>query len=154
MKPEDTGNGSTVPVTPPTPPADPVVPSTPEVPATPPVTPPESPTVPTPPVTPEAPGMSEEQVASIRKDITESVSGEVSKSVIQKIGDALGLSKKEEEELPKSVAEIKKLVDTEVADRFDKSFEVKLWRIIKQEGHLCSDLSISPTSVFHVIYWI
>ena len=133
--PEDTGdNQPTPPVTPPattptTPPttAPPVTtpepsPTTPAVdlPATPKVvvTPPTTPLTVTPPLA--TPPMSEEQVASLRKDITEEVSGEVSKGVMQKIADALGLSKKEEDQLPTDAGSLKKLVDTEINKRFDK----------------------------------
>jgi hypothetical protein len=105
-----------------------VVPETPVVPpTTPPATPPETP--PTTPVQPEPvqmkpdKPMSDEQLASITESVTKDVSGKVSKSVIQKIGDALGLTKKEEEELPTDPIALKKLVDQEVTKRFDKVSE-------------------------------
>ena len=117
--------------TPSTPPVDEPTPT----PATPPVTtpapsetPPVAPPPPTPPVAPVtptlAPSMSEEQITTLKGDITKDVSTtvgeEVSKSVIQKIGDALGLTKKEEAALPTDASSLKKLVDNEVTKRFDK----------------------------------
>ncbi len=122
--PEDTGNDPSTPsVTPPsTPPSDPPV-ATPE--STPTTSVPADTTTPAPadaPTLPLAPKpMSEEQVASLKKGITEDVSGEVSKSVIQKIGEALGLTKKEEvDNLPTDAEALKKIVDTEVTRRFEK----------------------------------
>jgi hypothetical protein len=116
----------TTPTEPPaTPPAEPpVTPSEPTTPPTPPVTPP---TPPTPPAEPLKPSLSEEQVASMKADIAKDVSGEVtkevSKGVIQKIGEALGLTKKEEEKLPTDAVELKKLVGEEVTKRFDRVSE-------------------------------
>jgi hypothetical protein len=127
--PENTGSPTTPtpPVTPTEPPATPPVEDTPPVPPTLPTTS----TTPTPPVTlpvtppaqPLKPTMSEKAVAELREGITKDVSGEVSKSVIQKIGDALGLTKKEEEELPKDPKALKKLVDSAVTKRFEKESE-------------------------------
>lgn len=116
---------STTPVTPPVTPVDPVVPVTPPVtpPAdTPPVTPPADPVTPpvtppaTPPVTP--PKLSEEDVTKMRETIKTEVSETVSKSILQKIGDALGFTKKETEELPTDKPSLQKLIDSSVADKF------------------------------------
>ena len=114
--PENTGDQPTpAPVqdTPPTSP-DPVQ----DAPAIP--TPPPAQVVPTTPTSKTEEPLSEEQVASMQEKITKDVSGEVSKSVIQKIGDALGLTKKEEEALPTDPATLKKLVDEAVTKRFER----------------------------------
>lgn len=125
MEPEKTGNQLTPPATAPqTPPSDPtsVTPPADPTPTTPPSDPTSAPTTtaPTPPVEESKPSLSEEQVASMRKDITEEVSGDVSKSVIQKIGDALGLTRKEEEKLPTDAESLKKLIDAEVGKQFSR----------------------------------
>jgi len=73
--------------------------------------------------TPQA-QLSDEQVASLKDSITKDVSGvvsqEVSKSVIQKIGDALGLTKKQEEALPTDADALKKIVNEQLEQRFAK----------------------------------
>lgn len=87
----------------------------------------QPPTEPTPPVVPPAAAMSDDQVASLREEITKDVSGkvskEVSKSVVQKIGDALGLTKKEEDELPKDAASLRQMVDKGVKEELKKRDE-------------------------------
>ena len=93
-----------------TPPVDPKVTPDPTSQTTLPVTPVTPPVVAeTPPVTP---AVSDEQIKTITKDITKNVEGTVSKSVIQKISDALGLTKKEEEILPTDAGELKKMIDS------------------------------------------
>jgi hypothetical protein len=77
----------------------------------------ETPEKETPPKAPETPEIPEEKLTSLKDDITKDVSGkvseQVSKSVLEKIGAALGLTKEEEEELPKDAASLKKLVQQE-----------------------------------------
>lgn len=51
--------------------------------------------------------------------IKEEVSGEVSKSVIEKIGEALGLTKKEEAALPTNAEELQKVVDAKVQEALE-----------------------------------
>ena len=50
----------------------------------------------------------------ISKDLSGKVSETVSKSVIEKIGEALGLTKKEEEKLPTNPEDLKAIVDAKV----------------------------------------
>jgi len=106
------------PVTPPvqtTPPATPVVtpPTTPTVPPVAPVTTPPA----TPPVEPPATPPTEQKVDIIKitEDIKKEVTGEVSKNILQKLGKALGLTKEEEQELPKDPAGLLKLIRKESA---------------------------------------
>jgi hypothetical protein len=82
----------TEPVTTPTPPVEPTTPTTPTEPTTP-QTPPTKPQEPTPTIN------------------TDEIKEEVSKGVIQKIGEALGLTKKEEAKLPTDPKELEKLVE-------------------------------------------
>lgn len=103
-------------------PATPTTPVT-ETPVTPPVTPPTTPPVETPakppvetpvppvetPVTPVAPVTPPPQVDTA--EIEKNVSEKVSKSVIEKIGEALGLTKKEEEKIPTDPVELAKFVE-------------------------------------------
>lgn len=88
---------------------------------------PVTPVAPVTPSTPVAPTLSEEQATtlkeSISKDLTEKVSGEVSKSVIQKIGEALGLTKKQEAALPTDADQLQKIIDKKVEERFQKLSE-------------------------------
>ena len=69
-------------------------------------------------------GLSDDQVTSIKdsisKDVTGKVSQEVSKSVIEKIGEALGLTKKQEDKLPTDAAELQKLVDQKLDEKFNQ----------------------------------
>ena len=114
----------TEPTTPPTTPETPPTETKPEetTPTTPPATPPA-----TPPVTDTKPELSEDQVTTLKDSITKDVSGkvsaDVSKSVIQKIGEALGLSKKEEEELPKDAEGLNKLIGKRVKEELSKAGE-------------------------------
>ena len=117
--PEDTGSQTPTPVQDPATPVDTPVPAIPTTSVTPPVVP-TPPVTPAPLATPEDKTLSEEQVASITKDVSGKVGEEVSKSVIQKIGDALGLTKKEEDELPTDASALRKLVDSAVGKRFDR----------------------------------
>ncbi len=72
-----------------------------------PVTPVKTETAVTPTVTPEVtPVTPAVDVDAIKKDLESSVSDSVSKSVLQKLGDALGLNKKQEEQLPKDPKEL------------------------------------------------
>jgi len=64
--------------------------------------------------------LSDEQVASLKDSITKDVSGKVSTSVIQRIGEALGLTKKQEEALPTDAAQLQKIVDQKLEERFTK----------------------------------
>lgn len=68
--------------------------------------------------------LSEDQITTLKDSITKDVSGtvsqEVSKSVIQKIGDALGLTKEEEEELPKDAESLKKVVNDAVQAKVEE----------------------------------
>lgn len=73
---------------------------------------------------PSQKSVTDDQISSLKDSITKDVSGkvsqEVSKSVIQKIGDALGLTKKEEEELPTDAKNLKKIIDQELEAKFTK----------------------------------
>ena len=91
--PEDPNNPTP---TPPTPPAEPTPPSAP--------TPPPTETPPTP---PPAPSVDKE---SLSKEISDSVSETVSKSLLEKIGGALGLTQKEKEGLPTDKEELANFV--------------------------------------------
>ena len=79
--------------------------------ATPPADPPATPT---PPATP--PAFSEEESTKLKEEISKGVS----ESVIQKIGKALGLTKEEEEGLPKSKEALTKLVSEGVQAEFKR----------------------------------
>lgn len=58
---------------------------------------------------------STDDLSSIKADLKEEVSGEVSQSVINRIGEALGLTKKEaEEQLPKDQESLQKMIDSRV----------------------------------------
>ena len=80
---------------------------------------PSAPAEPSPP-----PKISDEQISGLKDEITKDISGkvseEVSKSVIDRIGDALGLTKKETKELPSDPEELKKIVDDRVQERLDE----------------------------------
>jgi len=92
-------------------PAVPVTPEIPATPETPPVTPPVTPVTPpvTPPVAPATPP------AVDTTEIEKNISEKVSKSVIAKIGEALGLTKKEEEKIPTDPVELAKFVEEKSA---------------------------------------
>ncbi len=86
-----------------------------------PVSPPPSPTQPAPQPTsstPQPTQLSDDQVSSLKDSITKDVSGkvsqEVSKSVIEKIGEALGLTKKQEEALPTDPQSLQRVVDERI----------------------------------------
>lgn len=68
--------------------------------------------------------LSEDQVSSLKESISKDVSGNVIKEVSEKvrasIAEALGLSKKEEEELPKNAEALKRIVDDAVNARMDE----------------------------------
>lgn len=89
-------------------PSEPSAPSAPAAPAAP--STPETP--------PSTPSLSDEQISSIKADVSKDVAGkvsqEVSKSVIEKIGEALGLTKKEEDALPTNAQELQKAIDSAV----------------------------------------
>ena len=74
-------------------------------------------------VTPEAPTLTDEQSNTLKESITKDLEGrvgeQVSKSVIQKIGEALGLTKKQEEALPTDAQQLQKLIDDKVKEKFD-----------------------------------
>lgn len=55
-----------------------------------------------------------QELEALRADLKEEVAGEVSQSVISKIGEALGLTKQEEEELPTDPEKLEKLVNDRV----------------------------------------
>ena len=78
---------------------------------------------PTPTPAPE-PKLSDDQVDDLKKTITDDVStkvgDDVSKSVIQKIGEALGLSKKEEKELPRDAEGLNKMIGKRVKEELVK----------------------------------
>lgn len=125
---------ATPPVTPPaTPPASPTTPPTttptqPATPVTPPVTPtppntiPASvppPTTPMPQTTPQtAAPLSQEKLDEIKADVEKTTTEKVSKSVIARIGEALGLTKKEEEEeVPTDPKKLGEYIDRRVEDK-------------------------------------
>ena len=70
------------------------------------------------PIAPQTPSSAPVDSAKLKEEITRDVSGkvseEVSKSVIQRIGEALGLTKKEEAKLPTDPESLKKIVDENV----------------------------------------
>lgn len=101
---EPTATTTTTPVTTTEPPVTTTT-TTPAV-TTPPVTT-TTPTTTTPPATAPI------DTAEIEKKITETVTGTVSKSVIEKIGEALGLTKKEEEKLPTDPEGLRKFIAEE-----------------------------------------
>ena len=76
------------------------------------------------PVAPQTPSPAPVDSAKLKEEITRDVSGkvseEVSKSVIQRIGEALGLTKKEEAKLPTDPESLKKIVDEAVSTRLDE----------------------------------
>ncbi|MBU1067097.1 hypothetical protein KKE60_04890 [Patescibacteria group bacterium] len=95
---------------------------------TPPATPPKLPVEPTPstepPVapTPSSTPLSEDAAAKLKEDISKDVSEKITKTVsegvIQKIGKAFGLTKKEEEDLPKDPDALKKMVGAMIQEGF------------------------------------
>jgi len=91
---------------------DPATPPAPPSPVDPVSTPAPEPTAP-PAVTPEPQQLDTE---ALKKEISESVTGEVQKSVIAKIAEALGLGKKEEEALPTDPAELLEMVENKTRE--------------------------------------
>ena len=65
-----------------------------------------TPVTPVEPVTPPVPEPTKLDTTEIEKNLESSISEKVSKSVITKIGEALGLTKKEEETLPTDPKEL------------------------------------------------
>lgn len=72
--------------------------------------------------------LDDDQVASLKDSITKDISGQVSddvsKSVIEKIGEALGLTKKEKEDLPRDQDSLNQVIDQRVKQelsRFEES---------------------------------
>ena len=98
-------------------------------------TPPAAPTPPAPSATPSAQGPSDAQIASqatsgldpekLKKEISENVAGEVSKSVLTKIAEALGLTKKEEAKLPTDPEALKALVNEQVQARLAEENKIR-----------------------------
>lgn len=76
------------------------------------------------PATPQTASLSDEQVNSIKADISKDVAGkvsqEVSKSVIERIGEALGLTKKQEDNLPTNADDLQKIVDQKLEQKFNE----------------------------------
>ena len=95
-------------------PQTPITPSVPATPATPsePSTPATSETPATPSVPPVSPAPPVD-VEGITKDIRETVTGEVSKSILEKISGALGLNKEEKKALPTDPDELAEFVRNE-----------------------------------------
>lgn len=84
---------------------------------------PVTPTLTPEPTKPVEPTIPQDQLTSLKDTIAKDVSGkvteEVSKGVIARIGEALGLTKKQEEGLPKDPEALKKVVQ----EAIDKKFE-------------------------------
>lgn len=70
------------------------------------------------------PSISDDQVSSLKtsiaKDVEGSLADKVSKSVTEKIATALGLTKDEEEQLPKDAESLKRIVDEQVSQRLEE----------------------------------
>ncbi|MHC4269161.1 MAG: hypothetical protein ACYSTS_11935 [Planctomycetota bacterium] len=79
--------------------------------------------------------LSEDQAASLKKDISkdvaDKVSKKVSKTIISKIGEALGLTKTEEEKLPSDPEKLQKFVESLIEKSMEKERE-KLGEEAKQ----------------------
>ena len=131
--PEEGNNQTTTPPvnTPPAvPPVAPVEP--PVVPPVAPTTPPVAPTEPpattptTPPVTPPAvPPADPIDVEKMTQEIETTVTGKVEKSVLAKIAGALGLSKKEEEEIPTDPAKLKAYIQETAKEQAQEMFKAR-----------------------------
>lgn len=124
----------TPPATPVTPPADPPAATPPVTPAaptdgttppvTPPVTPPTTPPAATPPVTPPvAPAVDPAKLEEIKTELTKTATETATKGILEKLGKALGFSKEETLELPKTPEELTKLVNKSIKDAMTKQRE-------------------------------
>jgi hypothetical protein len=71
---------------------------------------------------------------SISKDVSGKVTTEVSKGILAKIGDALGLTKTETEELPKDKTSLEKIIDETVQKRLKESDDAILKNREKEEA--------------------
>ena len=107
-------------VTPTTKPADPVA-----TPVTPPVTTP--PAAPTPPVTPAVtpPAVDPQELERLKTELTKTATETAEKGIMAKLGKALGFTKEETDELPKTKEELTKVINKSIKDVFTKRLETQ-----------------------------